>query len=325
MRKPARFWSAGVVGVVVGALSLSGCGLGGASSASGPCKGVEAGSVDANALKGVDVKVGSKEFDEQLLLGQLTLKMMCAAGANAVDETDTKGSTQTRKKLLRGGSDVYWDYTGTGWITYLGHDKPIADAQKMYDAVKQEDLAKNNLVWGQMAPFNNTYAFAVSSEFANKNGVKNDSDMAAYLNKNPDATVCVESEFAARPDGYPGFKKAYGITKGKIKSLGTGVVYTQTAKGGCDFGEVFTTDGRIKALNLTVLDDDKTFFPLYNGVPIVRKETNQKHPEILQVLKPLADTLTTDVMAQLNAKVSAEGQDPSKVAEDYLKEQGFLK
>ncbi len=325
MRKPARLWTAGVAGIALATTALSGCGLGSSSSATGPCQDVKAGSVDSSALKNVKVKVGSKEFDEQLLLGQLTLKMMCAAGANALDETDTKGSTQTRQKLLRGGSDVYWDYTGTGWITYLGHDKPIPDAQKMYDSVKKEDLAKNNLVWGPLAPFNNTYAFAVSNDFEQKTGVKTDSDMAAYLGKNPGSTVCVESEFAARPDGYPGYKKAYGITGGKTKSLGTGVVYTQTAKGGCDFGEVFTTDGRIKALNLTVLDDDKSFFPLYNGVPIVRKETNQAHPEILQVLKPLADTLTTDVMAQLNAKVSAEGQDPSKVAVDYLKKQGFLK
>ena len=307
--------------------SLTGCGTlsSGSSSGSGPCEGVEAGSVDPKALDGVTVKVGSKEFDEQLVLGQLTLKMMCAAGADAVDATNTQGSTQTRQKLLDGGSDVYWDYNGTGWITYLGHDKPITDPQKQYEAVKKEDLAKNQLVWGPQAPFNNTYAFAVTDEFAQKNNLKTSSDMADYIAKNPQSTVCVESEFAARPDGYPGFKKAYGINGGKLKSLGTGVVYTQLNKGNCDFGEVFTTDGRIKALGLTVLEDDKHFFPLYNGVAITREKFDKQHPQVLEVLAPLAKELTTDVMAQLNKKVSADGLPPEKVAEDFLKSKGFIK
>ncbi|MGI8456868.1 MAG: glycine betaine ABC transporter substrate-binding protein [Propionibacteriaceae bacterium] len=284
-----------------------------------------AGSVDAKALKGVTVKVGSKEFDEQLVLGQLTLAMVCAAGADGVDETNTKGSTQAREKLIRGGSDVYWDYNGTGWINYLGHDKPITDSTKQTEAVATEDLAKNKLVWGPAAPFNNTYAFAVSEKFAQQNPeVTSHSAMAAYIKKHKDATVCVESEFAARPDGYPGFKKTYGITGGQVKSLGTGVVYTQTAKSACDFGEVFTTDGRIANLKLTVLDDDKAFFPLYNGVVVQREDFATAHPQVQQVLDPLAAELTTEVMQQLNTKVSADGLPPKKVAQDFLKEKGFL-
>ena len=324
MINPARAWTVSAATAAM-ALSLTGCGLSDESSAGGgACDGVEADSVDASALEGVEVKAGSKEFDEQLILGQLTLKMMCAAGADAVDETNTKGSTQTREKLFDGGSDVYWDYTGTGYITYLGHDKPIPDSQKMYEAVKTEDLEKNGLVWGALAPFNNTYAFAVTKEFGEENGIATHSDMAAYVKENPDATICVESEFAARPDGYPGFTKAYGITGGSVKSLGTGVVYTQVDKGSCDFGEVFTTDGRISALDLLPLEDDKAFFPLYNGVPIVTEETDNENPEILEVLEPLAAVLTTEAMAELNAQVSAEGLNPETVAEDFLTEEGFL-
>jgi osmoprotectant transport system substrate-binding protein len=234
------------------AAALTGCGIteDSSSAGGGPCEGIEAGSVDSSALDGVEVKVGSKEFDEQLILGQLTLKMMCAAGADAVDETNTKGSTQARDKLIRGGSDVYWDYTGTGWINYLEHDDPITDAQEQYESVKEEDLQKNQLVWGPLAPFNNTYAFATTADFAEENGLETHSDMAAYLKENPNATVCVESEFAARPDGYPGFQKAYGINEGKIQSLGIVEIYTQRDQGNCDFGEVFTTDGRFSALDL---------------------------------------------------------------------------
>ena len=322
--------AAGVAALGVAALALSGCGSLSESSSSasgggGPCDGVEAGSVDSKALDGVKVSVGSKEFDEQLVLGQLTIKMMCAAGADVTDETNTKGSTQTRKKLIDGVTDVVWEYTGTGWINYLGHDKPITDPQAQYDAVKKEDLAKNQLVWGPLAPFNNTYAFATTDEFAEKNGLKSHSDMAAYIKKNPSSTVCVESEFAARPDGYPGFKKTYGITGGKLKSLGTGVVYTQLDKSNCDFGEIFTTDGRLAALGLSVLDDDKGYFPLYNGVAVTRADFDKEHPEMLKVLEPLSKELTTEVMTDLNKKISSDGEPADQIAEDFLKEKGFLK
>ncbi|MEU1510756.1 glycine betaine ABC transporter substrate-binding protein [Streptomyces sp. NPDC005811] len=316
------------VGTTTAVLALTACGsglsAGGADTGKGPCSGVKAGSVAPAALKGVTVKVGSKEFDEQLLLGQLTVKMMCAAGAKVVDATNSKGASQTRAKLVRGESDVYWEYTGTAWVDFL-KQKPIFDAEKQYEAVKKMDLEKNGVVWGQRAPFNNTFAFAVADDFARKNNLKTDSDMAAYLNKNPSSKVCLESEFLSRVDGYPGYKKAYGITGGKTTSLGIGVVYTQTAQGGCDFGEVFTTDGRIGALGLHALDDDKSFFPIYNAVPQVMKETDKEHPQILEVLKPLAELLTTEVMQELNTRVSAKGEEPADVATDFLKEKGFLK
>ena len=329
MIKPGKRVVAGWAAVAVAAASLTSCGTlsepSSGGSGSGACKGIKAGSVDPTALKGVTVKVGSKEFDEQLVLGQLTVLMMCAAGADAKDETNTKGSTQAREKLIRGGSDVYWDYNGTGWINYLGHTDPITDPAAQTAAVAKEDLAKNQLVWGPAAPWNNTYAFATTEAFAQKNNIKTHSDMAAYIKKNPNATVCVESEFAARPDGYPGFKKAYGITGGQLKSLGTGVVYTQTAKGNCDFGEVFTTDGRIGALKLRTLDDDKAFFPLYNGVVVERADFVKKHPQVQEVLKPLAAALTTSVMQDLNKKKSADGEPASKIAKDFLTEKGFIK
>lgn len=308
--------------------TAAGCGLSEESSVAGgdgggDCGGITADSVDPTALEGVQVSVGSKEFDEQLILGQLAVKMLCIAGAETTDDTNTKGSTQARDKNLRGDTDVMWEYTGTGWINYLGNDKPITDPQEQYEAVKEQDLAENDVVWGPLAPFNNTYAFATTEEFAAENNISTHSDMAAYIEQNPDATVCVESEFAARPDGYPGFKKAYGIDGGNEKSLGTGVIYPQTAQGNCDFGEIFTTDGRIGALGLTVLEDDEAFFPLYNGVPTARAEFVEANPQVMEVLEPLAETLTTEVMQDLNTRVSAEGQSPEQVAMDYLVEAGF--
>ncbi|HYJ68581.1 MAG TPA: glycine betaine ABC transporter substrate-binding protein [Nocardioidaceae bacterium] len=304
--------------------AMSGCGLGEKDETTD----VEAGSVDPTALEGVTVKVGSKDFDEQLIIGQLTLQMLSAAGADVVDETNIQGTNASRQALVTGAIDVYWDYTGTGWINHLGHDNPIPDTQKLYEAVRDEDLEENGLVWGKYAPMNNTYALAVTKEFSEENDVTTSSDMAEFVQQNPDeATVCLESEFAGRPDGWDGFQQAYGmeIPDSNLTEVGTGVVYTELDKGDtCNFGEVFTTDGRIAALDLVPLEDDKSFFPIYAVCPIVTEETDAENPEILEVLAPLAETLTTETMTELNAQVSAEGLKPEDVAHDYLQEQGFI-
>jgi osmoprotectant transport system substrate-binding protein len=318
---------AGVVALGLVALSLAGCGGPDPSSrdaVGGPCAGVEAGSVDPTALRGTTVRVGSAEYDEQLVLGQLTIKLLCAAGARVVDRTNTKGSPQTRQKLQDGDVDVIWDYTGAGWIAYLGHHEPIRDPRAQYDAVKTEDLAKNRLVWGPLAPFDNTYALAVTDEFARRHHVSTSSDMATYLTGHPDAKVCVESEFAARPDGYRGFRKKYGFVGGELERLGTGVVYTQLDGGSCDFGEIFTTDGRIAALGLRVLTDDRSFFPLYNGAPVTRSDFAKDHPQVMDVLSELAPRLTTSTMTRLNKLKSVDGQDPARIATQYLQLEGLL-
>lgn len=313
-----------IAGIAVIALALGGCGLGESSDNTGT--NIEAGSVDPEALKGASLAVGSKDFDEQLVLGQLTISMLRAAGATVSDKTNIQGSTATRNALKSSKIDVYWDYNGTAWITYLGHDTPIQDPQEQFDAVKDEDLSKNGLVWGDQAPFNNTYAFATTNEFAEENNLETMSDMAEYVNSNPDVTICVESEFVGRPDGFPGVVKTYGMeVDGKTTTLGTGVIYTQTDKGECDFGEVFTTDGRIATLGLKPLEDDKMFFPLYNGAVVLREETATEYPAILEVLKPLSDILTTETMAELNAEVSSDGLPPEQVAETFLKDEGFIK
>lgn len=314
-----------IAAIAAAVLTLSGCGLGGTSD-SGESD-VEAGSIDPNALEGAELTVGSKDFDEQLLLGQMIILSLEAAGADVTDKTNIQGTTATRNALLSGEIDLYSGYTGTAWITFLGHDDPIQNAQEQFEAVKEEDLAKNGIVWGALAPFNNTYAMATTEKFAEANGLETLEDMADYVNSHPDTTICIESEFAARPDGISGMAKAYGmnITADMKKTLGTGVVYTQLAGGTCDFGEVFTTDGRITALELDPLEDTKSFFPLYNGAIQLRKETNEKYPNILEVLSPVWAELTTDTMAKLNSKVSSDGLPVDQVAKEFLKKEGFIK
>ncbi len=295
-------------------VALAGCGSGDAS-------------VGEGSLAGASFVVGAKDFSEQNILASLTAQLLAANGADAEPKQIT-GSVNTRKALESGEVDLYWEYTGTGWITYLKHTKPIGDPEEQYLAVKKEDGSRNAIAWLEPADFNNTYALAVRREFAEEKDLASLSDLAALAKSDPQAvTVCVESEFAARDDGLSGLLKTYDIDvpRQQIKTLDTGVIYTETDKGGtCNFGEVFATDGRIANLDLTVLTDDKQFFPVYQGAPTLQQATLDKHPEITQILAPLSERLDTETMRRLNAQVDVDGLDADDVAEKWLEEEGLL-
>ncbi|WP_017932917.1 glycine betaine ABC transporter substrate-binding protein [Nocardioides sp. Iso805N] len=320
-----------VVALALGA-AVSGCGIGlgtaGGYTASGTLAGPVAG------VKGLDdatFSVGSKNFTEQILLGKMTVILLKSAGAKVKDLTDIPGSAAARQAQLAGQVQIAWDYTGTAWLTYLGNTKPIPDAQQQYAATRDEDLKKNNLVWLPPAPMNDTYTMAVNQATAKKYGITKLSQMA----KIPPAqrTYCVESEFTNRPDGLNGMLETYGLPLGaadgiprsNLRTLQTGAIYDAVAKGACTFGEVFTTDGRIQALHLTALEDDKNFFPKYNASMVVRKDVLDEHPALRQLFAPLAQRLTNDVIAKLNAEVDVEGRDPADVAWDWLKQQGLVR
>ena len=300
-------------------LIVAGCGgAGGGGGASGD--------VD---LSGAEFTVGSKEFTEQLILGQITLQVLENAGATVNDQIGLAGTVAARKALESGEIDMYWEYTGTNWITHLGHTKPIPDSQKQFEAVAKEDLAKNNIKWlSPPAPANNTYTMAVRSEAYDKLGVKKLSDFKQLVEENPEeATVCVGTEFSTRDDGLPGMEKAYDFEfpKENIVKIDEGLIYQQTDKGEqCNFGEVFQTDGRIAALDLELIEDDKSFFPIYNPALNVRKDVIEEYPQIAELFAPISEKLTTQELQALNAKVDVDGQLEDQVAEEWLSENGFI-
>lgn len=220
-----------------------------------------------------------------------------------------------------------YEYTGTAWITYQGNSDPITDPGKQWEAVREADL-KNGLTWLPPSALNNTYALAMNQANFKKYGTKTLSDVAALSKSDPKAvTLCVESEFANRADGLPGMEKAYGmkLPAGNITQMDTGIIYTQAAKGSCTYGEVFTTDGRIKSMNLAVMADNKKFFPNYNVAPEINSKALKKYPAIATVLDPITKRLNNDVAQELNARVDVDGEDPHAVALDWMKDEGFVK
>ncbi len=278
-------------------------------------------------LEGATLTVGSKEFTAQLVLGQITVLALENAGAEVKDETGLAGSVAARQALEAGEIDMYWEYTGTNWLTYLKETKPIPNSQKQYDAVKKAEAA-NDIELLDPAPANNTYAFAVRSEAAGELGVETISDFEELVSSNPeDASLCVGEEFTARDDGLPGVEKTYGFQfpeDGVIK-IDEGIIYTEVDKGGkCNFGEVFITDGRIAANDLTVIEDDKSFFPKYNPALNVRADVQQKHPELADIFNPIAAKLDNKTLQTLNAQVDVDGIPEEEVAQKWLEDNGFI-
>jgi osmoprotectant transport system substrate-binding protein len=294
---------------------------GGGSPATSPGTG---GAVD---LAGVEITVGSKEFTEQLILGEITKQVLEDAGATVNDQTGLVGSTTVREALTSGEIDMYWEYTGTGWITHLGNESPVAGETEQYEAVKEAD-AENDIVWLDPAPFNNTYAIALASERASELGLTKLSDLATLAGQNAEqATLCAAAEFLSRDDGLPGLEEAYGFTfpPDNISELELGLVYASIDKGDpCIFGEVFATDGRIAALDLTVLEDDKQFFPSYLPSLNVRSEVLDANPGIADLFAPIAEALDNETMQGLNAAVDVDGEQPADVARQFLEENGLL-
>jgi osmoprotectant transport system substrate-binding protein len=301
--------------IVLG-LALTGCG-------SGSSTGGGTGDRGAGKPAWADLTIGSTESTESILLGKITGQVLENASASVTDKTGISGSATVREALKAGEIDMYWDYTGTGWVNILGHT--TTDAPKdLYQAVSTEDLKKNNVAWLEPAPFDDSYRIAVASDFAKGNHLKTMSDAAEYVKAHPDnGAVCAASEFINRDDGLPGLEKAYGFEFSNVVELDLGLAYTQIGEK-CPFGEVFSTDGRIISNNLTVLEDDKNFFVEYRGALTLRKETLDKFPAIAGIMAPVSAALTNKVITDLNAKVDVDGQKPEDVAREWLANEGLL-
>ena len=309
-----------------GLLALTGCGL---QPATAFVPEVAPGSIERLDLPdGAAITITSKNFTEQLILGKIAVLAATAAGFEVTDMTNVPGSQPARELLLSGTADMTWEYTGTAWLTFLGQAEGIPDPTLQYEAVRDADKA-NGLTWLPTAPLNNTYAMAVrASAVEELGGISKMSELTALASE--DLTFCVEAEFNSRPDGMTPMLAAYGLERGSsvresdINIFDTGAVYTATARGICNFGEVFTTDGRIDSLDLVVLEDDLDFFPAYNVAAVLSSETLAEYPELADVFAQISPEITDEKLRELNLRVDEGGEEPADVAFDFMIEAGFI-
>ncbi|GAA4429434.1 glycine betaine ABC transporter substrate-binding protein [Georgenia halophila] len=303
---------------------LAACGL---QPATGYAPPVEPAGIQPHENAG-PISVGSKNFTEQIILGKIAVLALRAAGYTVTDATNIPGSNPARAAMVNGDTDMQWEYTGTAWVSYMG-ETGIPDKDEQWQAVHDADL-ENGLTWLQPAPVNNTYGFAMGPDAAGELGISSMSEIAEIPVE--ERTFCVESEFRSRDDGLEPMLEHYGIPlgdpqgvpNGNVKIMDTGAIYQATADGACNFGEIFTTDGRIVALDLQVLEDDKNYFPSYNVAPVVRTETLEEHPQLDELFAEITPLLTDEVLIDLNARVDVDGEQPADVAMDWLVSEGLV-
>lgn len=288
--------------------------------------------MDEMPLEGASFTVGSKEFTEQLILGQIAIIALENAGADVTDSTNITGTDNVRAALDSGEIDMYWEYTGTGWSVILGRD--LADAptepQALYDEVSAADLEENQVVWLERSPVNNTYAIVTLRSRGEDLGVSTLTEFADLVTNQPDqATLCAATEWLTRPDGYPALEEQYGfdVPEDQINEFATtGPIAAQVADGSdCNFGELFATDGTIAANDLVIVEDDQNHFPVYNLAVTINQDAYEPYADALDaIFAPISTALTNEVMQELNARVDAEGELEADVARDWLESEGFI-
>ena len=268
------------------------------------------------------IKIGWPNITEQAMLGHMAALVIEKKLGLKVERFANLGGTGiAQQAIISGALDVLPDYTGDALANILKMD-PLTDPKKAFTTVRDAYKEKYKITWLSPTSFNNTYALALKADKAKEMKIKTISDLAPFA---PKWTLGSSVEFAARPlDGYPGMSKHYGFKFGSIKPMEIGLMYTAIDSGSVDVIVAFATDARIGKVGLTVLDDDKLFFPAYNAAITVRDDVLSKHPEIGPAIEAVTNSLDTETQIRLNGLADIDGIDVEKVAETYLKEKGFI-
>ena len=260
------------------------------------------------------VAVGSKDFTEQVILGEILAQAIEGKTGSQVVRRFDLGGNLAHDALIAGEIDVYIEYTGTGLLAIL-KSKPLKDPREVYRLVKDEYAKRFNLEWTEPLGFNNTFAILVRAEDAQKRGLKTVSDAARVSQQ---WRAGFGQDFMSRPDGYPGFARTYGFHFQEIREMDLSLTYRALAEKQIDLIAGNSTDGLISRYGLVQLDDDRKYFPPYDAVPVVRHAALEKHPKLRGVLKELGGILTVDEMRKLNYAVDGEKRQAKDVAREFL-------
>ncbi|MBN1341232.1 MAG: ABC transporter permease subunit [Phycisphaerae bacterium] len=267
------------------------------------------------------IRVGSKNFTEQFVLGELIAQLIEAKTDLAVERRFNLGGTMIcHESLVSEEIDVYVEYSGTG-LTAILKEAARFDPDETFDIVREGYRKRFGAEWLDALGFNNTFALTVRARDAKTRGWTRISDLAGKAGQ---LRAGFTSEFAERPDGYPGLARAYGLKFGTVRDLDPSILYEAIARKEVDVICAFATDGRIAAYKLKPLIDDARFFPPYHAAPVVRGSVLARHPEIREALAPLSGLLSDASMQQLNFKVDEEKRGPREVAREFLDSRGLL-
>ena len=285
----------------------------GSSSSVSPCR--------ASDSRDGTIRIGSKNFTEQIILGELMAQMIEAHTDIVVERKFNLGGTMIcHGAMVNEQIDLYAEYTGTA-LTAILNRVVIADPDEALNNVRQAYRDQFDIEWLEPFGFNNTYTITVRKQDADRYGWKNISGLAS---RSRDLRAGFTAEFAERPDGYPGLRQHYGYAFGEVRDLDPAIMYEAIANDEVDVICAFATDGRIAAYELQPLNDDLGFFPPYRAAPVIRSSLLLVHPDSRGALAPLAGLIQDEAMQRLNFEVDGNGRTPEKVVREFLTAQALL-
>jgi glycine betaine/choline ABC-type transport system substrate-binding protein len=260
--------------------------------------------------------VGSKNFSEQVLLGEIISQHIENKTKLKVQrKLNLGGSFICHKALVAGEIDTYVEYTGTA-LTAILKKEPQNDPSTVFKIVHDKYLTQFNLEWLNPLGFDNTFAILIRGEDARELGVKTISEAARYA---PQWIAGFGYEFIERKDGYPGMAALYGLKfKEPPRVMDLTLSYKALANKQIDFAAGDVTNGVIAKLDLFVLEDDRHYFPPYEAAPVVRSAVLVEHSELRDVLNELGGKISADEMRRLNAQVDVDHRDVKHVATEFL-------
>ncbi|WP_299428973.1 ABC transporter substrate-binding protein [uncultured Meiothermus sp.] len=288
----------------------------------------------ALAQKG-PITVGSKIDTEGAVLCQMVKILLEANGFRVNDKCSTGTTDVVRKALTSGEIDLYPEYTGTALGVFFKDNKDAAavtrDAARGFAKAKELD-ARNNIVWLNAAPANNTWAIAVPRALAQQNNLRTMADFARWVNSGAQVRLAASQEFVDRDDALKAFERVYGF-KMKPEQLvilpGGNTTQTQQAAArrtnGVNAAMAYGTDGGIAALGLVALTDPQGAVAVYQPAITVRKAVFDRFPELATLINPVFATLNEAALSQLNAEVAVSGKNPTEVARAYLRSKNFIR
>jgi glycine betaine/choline ABC-type transport system substrate-binding protein len=319
----------GVLVVLVGAMALSACGSsnnnststassGGTSTGAANVKVIKANS--ANGSK--TVTIGSKNFTEEFILGQIYAQALKAAGYNVKTQLNL-GSEQIALRALKSGQvDAYPEYTGTALTSFFKMKATAHDEQKAY-ALARANFAKEGLAALAPTPFTDSNGVGMLKSKADQLGISTISDLKS---KAPQLTFSGTPECPLRPDCLLGLKQVYGLKFKKVSAVDPSLRHSVLDSGKADVSIVFTTDGQLAQGKEKLLEDDKHLFPPYNVTLVFKKSAlDQLGPDARKVVALVQKGMTTEAMQELNSRVDIDKKTPAEVAKEYLKESGYTK
>jgi glycine betaine/choline ABC-type transport system substrate-binding protein len=259
------------------------------------------------------LRVGSKNFTEQVILGEIAAQALEAEGLAVDRRLDLGGTFVCHEALLAGELDLYPEYTGTAFTAIL-KEEPVSDPAAVRRAVERAYSEKWKLGWFPPLGFENTFALAMRGDDARRRGISKISDLAAH----PDLRPGFGYEFLERADGYPGLAAAYGLAfRSRPREMDLGLLYAALGQNQVDVVAGNSTDGLIPALGLAVLEDDRRYFPPYEAAFVARQKVFDD-PRALRALRMLSEAIPVEEMRRMNAAVDRDGRHPRDVARELL-------